>query len=545
MSDARHAGQGRGTQEALAAVTMRHVSKTFPGQKALDDVSFDIEPGTIHAVVGENGSGKSTLIKILAGYYVPDPGGNITVAGTELEVGSTSASFRAGLRFVHQHLSVVGQMNAVENVALAAGFTRPARIDWGGQASLTEQLLEPLGIRMDIWRPLDECTLLERRAVEIARALRPVDTSTDSSASALRLIVLDEPTASMPERDVRRLIDLVREISRQGISVLYVSHRLQEVLMLARTVSVLRDGRLRATEPVSGMTTRELVSLIIGPKAETRDRISASHVPVRLSAPRLTVRRLSSGDIEDLSFDIFQGEVVGIFGVEGSGREHAARAIIGASALKTGAIAVDGKPLRSMSPRDAVRAGLVLAQSNTQAHGAVRSFSARENITLGHLEDFTTRFRINRRREAAAVRDWMHLLDVRPPDPERRYQLLSGGNQQKVILAKWLSARPKVLVLDEPTAGVDVGTRVAVYDIIRSHAEDSGVAVVLCSSDAEDIVNACSRALVMRAGRIHCDLGREDLTEHRLLYEALGGELVSAKTAREAAGLLAREGKRS
>ncbi len=504
----------------MNAVDVIGVSKTFPGQKALDDVSLSVRPGEVHALLGENGSGKSTLIKVLAGVYLPDSGSDVLVRGEHLPLGSAQASFDAGLRFVHQKLGVIPQMNAVENIALEGGFARGAYIDWTAQARLTQALLGRLGITMDIWRPLADCRPVERSAVAIARALRPPRDDGRMRADDVPLVVLDEPTSSLPAAEVRQLFALVRDLSAQGVAVIYVSHRLDEVFDIADRVSVLRDGRLLATSEMEGLRREDLIRMIVG-----RDLAAGWQRRVPEAPPSgdvaMSVRELTAERIRDVSFDVRRGEIVGIVGVAGSGRELMARTLAGAQLPERGRLTIGGHLLPVITPQTTMKAGLMLALGNTQPNAAVGEFSTRENLTLAALGRYSSTGRLFRRREQRGARHWIEALDVRPTDPDRLYRLLSGGNQQKVILGRWLHAEPKVLLLDEPTAGVDVGARQAIYKLIADQAA-AGLSVVVCSSDLEDVVTLCDRALVLRDGSVAAELSGDELDEHRLLLESVG-----------------------
>jgi ribose transport system ATP-binding protein len=528
------------TPASAPALEALEVSKTFPGQRALDRVSLTVAPGEVQALLGENGSGKSTLIKVLAGYHLPDPGSRIEVGGDVLAAGSPAASAQAGLRFVHQHLAVIGELNAVENIALESGYARGAFIDWDAQAAYTRELLARLQVDMDIWRPLAQCKPVERSAVAIARAVR-------SDGEAVRMVVLDEPTASLPAPEVAQLFGLISELKRSGIAVLYVTHRLDEVFEIADRVTVLRDGRKQATEPISDLTHERLVELIVGRSlAELRDapvraRAAAHRGPGRLhpdrpgetdpdraarapgaEAPALRVRGLAGELLQGLDLDVARGEIVGVVGTLGSGREEVARALIGALPAVAGRVEVAGTAIGRLSPRSAAREGLVLATGNTQPGSAVAAFDVRENLTLASLGRYSRFGRIARRAERAVAQRWVEALDVRPPDLKRPYQLLSGGNQQKVIMGRWLNAEPAVLVLEEPTAGVDVGARQAIYELVAQRAAD-GLAVVVCSSDMEDVVSVCDRVVVLRDGRPVGELAGADVNEHELLLRTTGG----------------------
>jgi ribose transport system ATP-binding protein len=518
-------------QSDQAIVSFEGISKTFPGQQVLYDVSLDMHAGQVHALLGENGSGKSTLIKILSGYHLPDLGGRVLVAGETLELGSPRASNAAGLRFVHQRLALIPQLSAVDNVALQAGFARSHYIDWQEQARETERLLARLGIEMDIWKPLSECRAVERTAVALARAI-------STRAGDLRVIVLDEPTSSLPESEVRHLFELIGQLRAEGVALMYVSHRLDEVFAIADRISVLRDGRLRATEDRANVDQEKLLGWITGramaASYEAPDR--SSPAAGSSAPPALQVSGLSAGRLDGVSLSVRAGEIVGVTGIAGSGREDLARALVGGLPVLGGEVIVRGEPVRPLNPHTAARSGLALGLSNTQGGSAVAQFTVRENVTLAGLGGIKKRASEGPAPEGEAelVNGWITRLDVRPRDPERLYSLLSGGNQQKTILARCLCTGASVLVLDDPTAGVDVGARRALYDLIAAEA-GRGTAVVICSSDTEDILSVSDRAVVIHRGHVVGELQGEELTESNLIWASAHGPGVAAATISEVA----------
>jgi ribose transport system ATP-binding protein len=399
-------------------------------------------------------------------------------------------------------------------MALEGGYTRPGFIDWKAQRKLTTELLSRLNVEMDLTVPMRECRAVDRSAVAIARALRP-------SRDPVKLVVLDEPTASLPDAEVRHLFELIRELTASGVAVMYVTHRLEEVFEIADQVTVLRDGRHRGTRPIGELSRESLVELIVG-KELASDYATAVEVESEQAVSgdvALGVRGLSGRRLGGIDFELRHGEVLGVTGLAGSGYDELARALVGGVLEQTGEVEVDGVPIVPLVPDVARAAGLVLALSNTQAGSAIPQFCLRENITLPSLGRFARRGRLARRPEREEATEWIASLDVRPPEPERLYNQLSGGNQQKVILAKWLSAAPKVLVLDEPTAGVDVGSRHAIYELIAREAA-RGLAVLICSSDQEDLIGVCQSALVIRNGAIARHLHGTEMTEESLLLAA-------------------------
>lgn len=511
------------------AVRVADLSKTFPGQRALDGVSLEIPRGEVHGLLGENGSGKSTLIKVLSGLHTPDAGSQVEIHGTPLRFGSSSNAARLGLRFVHQNLGIIDQMTAVENVALTSGYkVRPGfPINLRGQAARVSELLDRFGVDIPLDRPLGGCRAVDRSIIAIVRALDGLDLDRG-------VLVLDEPTAALPPHEVEQLFEIVREITRHGVTTIYVSHRLDEVFSLVDRVSVLRDGCMQGTRAVADLDHRSLVEMILGAvptstrtygdpegQAAAADHRAAS-VPSSSAGARLRVQGLRSRGLTGVSFDVDPGEVLGVAGLLGSGREELAYALVGAIPGSTEALVLDGRQLTpTMNPTRARRCGIGLVPGNRRSGSAIGSFTVRENITLTDLRRVSRLARISRRLENAVATKWIEALDLRPPDPERAFLLLSGGNQQKAILAKWFNVDPRVVVLDDPTSGIDVGARQTIYGVIRAHAA-AGTSFIVCSSDQEDLVELCDRVLVLRDGAIDCELSADEITLDSLLLHAAG-----------------------
>ncbi|MCW2934927.1 MAG: mglA 1 [Actinomycetia bacterium] len=486
------------------------VSKTFGEQRALDQVALEIRRGEVHALVGENGSGKSTLIKILAGYYLPDPGSVITVGGQQLPPGSPAESSRLGLRFVHQHLALVPEMSTADNIGLVAGYATgvAGRIRVEAQRRRAAELLDRIGVSVDLDVPVGELRPVERSSVAIARAL-------DSTDGEIKLLVLDEPTAALPPTEVKALFRVVRDIAARGVSVLYVSHRLDEILALASVVSVLRDGRHQGTFPVAGMSRERIVEHILG-EASHAAPAAAVTAQAKSRAAALSVRDLRTRYLDGLALEIARGEIVGVAGLDGSGRDEVASALGGAIRAEGTVTDAQGQRVAKLTARLARKHGIVLVLPNWHPGAGVREFDVRENVSLATLGQFSSLGAVRRARERQDVLEWLSTVDVRPRDPAKRYSLLSGGNQQKVIIARWLATRPSVLVLDDPTSGVDIGARHQIYNLLRAQAA-RGVGVLLCSSDLEDLVSVCDRVLCLVEGRVVAELRGADVTESSLL----------------------------
>jgi ribose transport system ATP-binding protein len=496
------------TAETIGAppvLTIRGLSKTFPGTKALDRVDFDVRPGEIHALIGQNGSGKSTLIKVLAGYHQPDPGSDIRLAGEGVDLRDTTASRDAGFRFVHQDLGLVETLSAVENLTLGRELDTAfgGRIRWGAECRDAERRMRALGYDFDVRRPVAELGAAERTGIAIARALWDWEQA--------RVLIVDEPTASLPREEVRVLFDALDRVRKQGLGVIYVSHRLDEIFKIGDRVTVLRDGKRVGTWDVERLDPDRLVSLMVG-SVELRpphDRVFRGTQEVALE-----IQQLRGLEVDNVDIEARRGEVVGIAGLTGSGREELLPLLFG-TASRGGEVRLDGRIVPA-DPRGAMAAGMALVPADRRAEGAVVGLSVRENCTLTDLERHSARAgRLNRSAERAEVLAWIEELDVRPRRPDAVFGTLSGGNQQKVVLAKWLRRKPRVLLLDEPTQGVDVHAKATIHALAREVAAD-GAVVVIASSDDAELCDTCDRVLVMRSGEVVAEVEGDRLTPEEL-----------------------------
>jgi ribose transport system ATP-binding protein len=506
------------SEQGSALISIENVSKTFPGQRALANVSFEIAHAEIHALVGENGSGKSTLIKCLSGFHDADPGGRILVEGQELTLGTPADAQRRGLRFVHQALGLIDELTGAENIGLASGFTTNigGHIDRRAHRKHAEELLSRIGVEMDLEVPVSELRAVDRSALAIARAL-------DDKHGSITLLVLDEPTAALPPAECAALFKVLHDVVAAGVSILYVSHRLDEVLNLAAHVTVLRDGHCQGTLPTNGVDRARLAQLIVGQEVEMASNATVAAAAAIEAAPAaperepvLTVHKLRCDPINGLSFTVRPGEVLGVAGLSGSGRDVLAAAVCGAIPATVDLELAGHHVTGEMTPRLAHDLGLALVLPNRHPQAAIPSFTIEENMTLGRVPQFAKVGRIQRKREREAVAEWIQKLDIRPPDPDRAYSMLSGGNQQKVLLAKWFGMDPRVVFMEDPTSGVDIGARYAIYDLIRAQAA-TGAGFVVCSSDMEDLVGVCDRVLALVNGAIVEELRGSDISESNLL----------------------------
>jgi ribose transport system ATP-binding protein len=506
---------------ATAELEIRNLGKSFAGRPALAGVDLEIRAGEVHALIGENGSGKSTLIKILSGYHRPDPGGFVRVGGRPLKPGSPASSASLGLRFVHQDLGLIEAASIVDNLCIAAGYpTRWATIRRRETRRRAKADLALVGLDLDPDQSVAGLAPALKAGVAVARAVRA------DPGRPLSLLVLDEPTASFSRGEVRRLHEIVAAVARRGVAVLYVTHRLDEIFDVADAVSVLRDGRKVATRPVAEITRRELVSLLVG--GDTAGLPATRSVPEAGSGtPALEVLALEGDRTHEVDIVVRAGEIVGVAGVTGSGRETLLGAVFGAAPRQAGTVRVRGRAVPAMRPDLAIKAGAAYLPADRRRHGGMPDLSARENMTLADLSSFWKPPALRRRREVEHVSSWCDALRIRPRDGlEMNLGEFSGGNQQKILLAKWLRCDPAVLLLDEPTHGVDIATQALLRRELRA-AADRGCAVLFSSSELSELTEVADRVLVMRLGRIVADVERADLTVATLSRLCLDGNTAS------------------
>jgi ribose transport system ATP-binding protein len=491
-------------------VSVRNISKTFPGQIAVDDVSLDVHAGEVHAVVGQNGSGKSTLMKVLSGFHEADPGGTVMVMGEQVDPMSSELA-RARMHFIHQELALVDSLDTVDNLGLGLGYQlgRNKRIRWGASIAGARRLLADLGMEFDVREPVGNLSAVERTMVAVARA-------TSHWEDGPSLLVLDEVAAALPLPEVETLFKAIRRLKARGAAILYISHRLPEVFEIADRVTVLRGGRLITTSEVKSLDHDELVSLIVGQRLESLYSTSPPARPTVL----MSARDLHADGIHEVSFDLHGGEMLGITGLTGSGMDDLPEVLVGASPLHEGGVSIEGRRITPLNLRSTKANGIVLVPSNRAIKGCIPTHSVKWNLTLPHLGPVHGRFGLSPAREWQDASRWIERIDVRPADPERPMATLSGGNQQKVIVAKWLRTNPRVLILHEPTHGVDIGARAAIWALLAELLSAGGGAVI-CSTEIADLAHVCDRVLVMDGGRIVEELHGESLTEERITAAVL------------------------
>jgi ribose transport system ATP-binding protein len=499
-------------EDEPAAIRVSSLSKTFPGQAALSGVDLEVRFGEVHALVGENGSGKSTLIKCLSGYHQPDPGSQMSVGGNPVPHGGASGA----LAFVHQDIGIVPTMTVAENIALGHGYVtrHGVHIRWKRQAEAAQRALARLG-RRDIGPGALASSLspAAQSIVAVARAL-------DSLGGARGAIVMDEPTASLPEADVDALFTALREAAAQGVGVLFVSHRLGEVFTVADRVTVLREGRVVGTFATAELDERRLAELMLGralgelyPQAPGTSGDDVVLEVAGLSGPR----------VRDVCLGVRRGEIVGVAGLLGSGRSELLRLVFGAQPATSGSVRVGGTPLQHLEPAHAIKAGLAYVPPDRLAAALLAQMTVAENVTLCTVARFG-RFRLRLGDEARHVDSVIGEFGIKPPLSSRLAGQFSGGNQQKMILARAVATAPQVLLLDEPTQGVDIGAKAEIHRIIEQLAAERGTAMLIVSSEFEDLVGLCHRVLVLRQGRQVAELRRPQMTVDDILSCAYAQE---------------------
>lgn len=498
---------------APSIIEVRDLVKVYPAVRALDGVSLSITPGEVRGVIGENGAGKSTLMKILSGVERPTHG-HVLLRGEEVQLRSPHDAQQRGIAMIHQELNLVDELSVADNIFLGREHTRGGLVAASAQRDAARQLLARVRSTVDPHRKVRVLSIAEQQLVEIAKAL-----SVEAS-----ILIMDEPTAVLTERETASLFDLIAQLKSQGVTILYISHILPEVLRVCDRVTVLRDGRLVTTIDAADATESDLARLMVG--REMKD-----YYPAREPAGREVALRASDvtvpGWVEGATFEVRRGEILGFAGLIGAGRTELAEAVAGLRPMRSGTVERNGRPIVIRSPRDALRQGIAYLSEDRKGRGLTLDMGVAENITLVSLRAYC-RPLIRRSMEARAAREHVRRLGIRCGPIRRAVRTLSGGNQQKVAIAKWLEMSPDVLILDEPTRGVDIGAKKEIYELIRDLARQ-GRACVFISSELPELLGVCHRIAVMRAGRIVNVLDGPSATEEQVMHLAAGVEGGEAK----------------
>jgi len=487
---------------------MEGITKTFPGVRALDDVHLEVEPATVHALMGENGAGKSTLMKVLIGMYHPDKG-TITFQGQPVQIADTAAALRLGISMIHQELSPVPEMEVYENIYLGREpRNRIGLIDKRRMVEQTRQLFAKWDININPRAVMKHLSVAQTQMVEIAKAI-----SYDA-----RLIIMDEPTSAITEREVDHLHRMIRSLRESGVAIIYITHKMDEVFRISDRVTVFRDGRHVATLPAAELDRGKLISLMVG--RELTHMFPKEHAEIREVA--LSVRGMTrKGKIEDITFDARRGEILGIAGLMGSGRTEVLEGIFGVARLDAGEIWVNGKRVEIREPADAIRAGLGLLTEDRKLTGIMGVLSVRDNMAIASLKRFSPAGFLDMRRMDAACRAQRDALAIKTPSLQQLVKLLSGGNQQKVLVARWLLTSPDILMIDEPTRGIDVGAKAEIHRLMSTLAAQ-GKAIIMVSSEMPEILGMSDRVLVMHEGRITGEFTRDEVTQEKIMAAATG-----------------------
>jgi len=498
------------SSDNLYAVEMKNISKAFFGSYVLNDVSFRLRRGTVHALMGENGAGKSTLMKILGGIYLADAG-EVYIEGEKAEFSNPRDALDSGIAMIHQELAFIPEMSIAENMFLGAESTKAAKtvVDFRTMEKNARQFLDEVGLEVSPGTKMRELTVAQAQMVEIAKAI----------SKNAKVIIMDEPTSAITEREVEILFGVIRKLTAEKRSVIYITHKMDEVFKISDEITVLRDGHYIGTRNAGETNINELIKMMI-------DRELTEVFPERkgqIGEEKLRVENLTaSGVFENVNFKVHRGEVLGLAGLMGAGRTEIAETIFGIRKKISGKIIIDEKEVSINSPRDAIRQGIGMVTEDRKASGLVMPMSVKENMSLVILHRISRMgFVINRREENEKTKEKFSLLKVKAQGMLQKVNNLSGGNQQKVILAKWLLALPDILILDEPTRGIDVGAKMEIYHLIRQMAE-SGKTIILISSEMEEILGMCDHIVVFHEGHVSGEIKGKEATQDKILRMAAG-----------------------
>jgi len=494
-------------REIGLALEMKHVSKRFPGTIAVDDVSFEVFAGEVHALVGENGAGKSTLMKVLAGSF-DDYTGQISVKGSDVKLHSPPEAKKHGIGMIYQELSLARPISITENLLAGRLPKKGIFLDKGRARSQARELLARVGLDLDPDLPIEDISQHEAQLVEIAKVL----------GNGPGILVMDEPTSALSREEVDRLFEIILSLKNRGIAVVYISHHLPEIFRIADRVTVMRDGKKIATKNVADVSREEIVQMMVGRSVKEfykRDERKIGEI-------RFKVSGLSRfGFFHDISFEARRGETLGICGLSGAGRSELAKVLAGLDAADEGAIELDGKPVKSRNMAEALEQGIAYLTEDRKLEGLALRLALNENVLAPIVDRLTSAAVYSKAKGAPLVARLIEELAIYPPDPERTVGNLSGGNQQKVLLAKWLASGPKVLILDEPTRGVDIGAKMTIHASIEKLARE-GCTVLLISSDLPELVGLSDRVMIMRKGHFTREMSFEECSEESLLLAANG-----------------------
>ena len=494
-----------------AILRMEGITKTFPGVKALDDVRFDVCAGEIHALAGENGAGKSTLMKILSGEYLADSG-TIRLKGKAVSIANPQAAQKLGIAIINQELALIPYLSVAQNIFLGREPVKryTKLVDWKSLNQGAKKYLDRLNLDFGPETPVTDLSIAQQQMVEVAKAL-----SFDAE-----ILIMDEPTSALTETETEVLFGLIRELRDRGIAVIYISHRMEEIKLLANRITVFRDGCHVGTTGISDITIEGIIRQMVGRKLQEHAPAPSNQSEKNLlQIVDLTSRR--SG-LEKINFSLAKGEILGISGLVGAGRSELARAIFGVDSADSGDIVIDGRKVKIKSTRDAIEAGIGLVPENRKEQGLLLNMTVGENITINILKKLSRLLFLNKKKGLGIAREYIDKLKVKTPGYMEKTINLSGGNQQKIVIAKWLTVQPRIMILDEPTRGIDIGAKNEIYALINELAA-SGMGIIVISSELPEILRLCSRIAVMSQGKITAILSRAEASQELIMQYATGG----------------------
>lgn len=492
-------------------LTMKGIDKSFPGVHALDHVDLEVRKGEVHALMGENGAGKSTLMKVLTGIYSKDSG-TITFEGREVEFTNPREAQDAGIVIVHQELNMLGHLTVAQNIFIGREFMKGKFIDDRKMNEEARKLFDQLGIDIDPTETMSRLTVGKQQMCEIAKAI-----SHDA-----KVIIFDEPSAALTEAEIEELFKIIRDLRERQLGIVYISHRMDEIKVITDRVTVMRDGGYVGTLITKDCTKEDIINMMVGrviyedPKTESQ---VAKDAPVVLKVEHLNAGRM----VQDVSFELRKGEILGFSGLMGAGRTETMRALFGADPKQSGDIYVNGEKVDIKSPKDAVRHGIGYLSEDRKRFGIIVDKSVAENSTMATLDEYMKGLFIDKKKENDVAQKYVDILKTKTPGVDQLVVNLSGGNQQKVVIAKWLMQNPTVFIMDEPTRGIDVGAKYEIYKIMCDLAQQ-GAGVIMISSELPEIIGVCDRTLVMAEGRITGEVEGDDLTQERIMSFAIGGQ---------------------
>jgi len=502
---------GRHGTDKGALLSMQNISKSFPGVKALSNVSLEVSSGELHGLIGENGAGKSTLMKILSGVYERDSG-ELHLDGEPVEIEDPHHAQELGIAIIYQEFNLMPNLTVAENVFIGREPNRYTFVRWRDLNRQTQDLLDLLGVDLSPTARVRDLKVAEQQMVEIAKAL----------SIQARIIVMDEPTSALTESEVTTLFGIMRNLKAQGLGVIFISHRLEEVFEICDCVTVLRDGRNVSTRDVRSVTKDEVIQMMVG---RTLSELFQKQAEAGQGDVVLEVRNVgrtgtamdpSAIVLDGVSFTLRRGEILGLAGLVGSGRTDLARVLFGADQMDHGEVTIDGQGVKIRTPEDAIRHGMGYVPEDRKEQGLILSMAVRENVSLAKLGDLTRYGFVDRGREQGVVQEYVDTLQVRTPSLNQKVIYLSGGNQQKVVIAKWLALQPKILIMDEPTRGIDVGAKAEVHALMNQLAHE-GVGVIMISSELPEILGMSDRILCMRQGRVVGELSSSEASAEQVM----------------------------